>query len=84
MIATGTRKASAYIQGINFNTDLKNQVHLLLGKSSHLRVTHILLFKMVMERLLQLLKKQNIQKDFLKTVQNILNQKILIFLKPKI
>ena len=32
VIATGTRKASAYIQGINFNTDLKNQVHLLLGK----------------------------------------------------
>ena len=32
IIATGTRKASAYIQGINFNTNLKNQVHLLLGK----------------------------------------------------
>ncbi|MEC7871858.1 MAG: NAD(P)-binding protein [Candidatus Neomarinimicrobiota bacterium] len=32
IIATGTRRASAYIQGINFNTKLKNQVHLLLGK----------------------------------------------------
>jgi len=29
--ATGTRKAAAYIRGINFQTKLKNQVHLLLG-----------------------------------------------------
>ena len=31
IIATGSRKAAAYIRGINFNTKLKNQVHLLLG-----------------------------------------------------
>ena len=44
----------------------------------------ILLFKTDKERLLQLLKKTKTpKKDFLKTVQNILNQKILIFLKPK-
>lgn len=29
--ATGTQKAAAYIRGINFQTKLKNQVHLLLG-----------------------------------------------------
>jgi len=31
IIATGSRKAAAYIRGINFKTTLKNQVHLLLG-----------------------------------------------------
>ncbi|MBL7010747.1 MAG: hypothetical protein ISR82_05950, partial [Candidatus Marinimicrobia bacterium] len=31
IIATGTRKAAAFIRGINFKTNLKNQVHLLLG-----------------------------------------------------
>ena len=31
IIATGTKKAAAYINGVNFKTDLKNQVHLLLG-----------------------------------------------------
>jgi flavin-dependent dehydrogenase len=31
IIATGTKKASAYIRGINFKTNLSNQVHLLLG-----------------------------------------------------
>ncbi len=29
--ATGTQKAAAYIRGINFKTELKDQVHLLLG-----------------------------------------------------
>ena len=29
--ATGTKKAAAYIQGINFSTGLKDQIHLLLG-----------------------------------------------------
>ena len=29
--ATGTQKAAAYIQGINFSTGLKDQIHLLLG-----------------------------------------------------
>ncbi|MBT3479019.1 MAG: NAD(P)-binding protein [Candidatus Marinimicrobia bacterium] len=29
--ATGSKKAAAYIQGINFQTELKDQVHLLLG-----------------------------------------------------
>jgi len=29
--ATGTQKAAAYIQGINFNTQMNDQVHLLLG-----------------------------------------------------
>ena len=31
IIATGTSKAAAYIKGINFETDLKDQIHLLLG-----------------------------------------------------
>ena len=31
IIATGTSKAAAYIKGINFKTDLKDQIHLLLG-----------------------------------------------------
>ena len=31
IIATGTSKAVAYIKGINFKTDLKDQIHLLLG-----------------------------------------------------
>lgn len=31
IIATGSRKAAAYIHGINFKTTLKNQIHLLLG-----------------------------------------------------
>lgn len=30
--ATGSKKAAAYIQGINFQTKLKDQVHLLLGQ----------------------------------------------------
>ena len=29
--ATGSKKAAAYIQGINFKTELQDQVHLLLG-----------------------------------------------------
>ena len=32
IIATGTKKASAYIRGINFKSNLNNQVHLLLGR----------------------------------------------------
>ena len=31
IIATGTKKAAAYIRGINFKSNLSNQVHLLLG-----------------------------------------------------
>ena len=31
IIATGTKKASAYISGLNFKTNSKNQIHLLLG-----------------------------------------------------
>ena len=31
IIATGTKKAAAYIHGINFKSNLSNQVHLLLG-----------------------------------------------------
>ena len=31
ILATGTRKAAAYIHGINFITDREDQVHLLLG-----------------------------------------------------
>ncbi len=31
IIATGTTKAAAYIRGINFDTSLSDQVHLLLG-----------------------------------------------------
>ena len=32
IIATGTKKASAYVRGSSFKTSQKNQVHLLLGK----------------------------------------------------
>jgi len=31
VFATGTSNAAAYIRGINFKTDLKDQIHLLLG-----------------------------------------------------
>ncbi len=31
IVATGSKNANAYIQGISFKTELKNQVHLLLG-----------------------------------------------------
>ncbi len=31
VVATGTAKAAAYIRGINFKTDLADQIHLLLG-----------------------------------------------------
>ena len=31
ILATGTSKAAAYIRGINFKTDLNDQIHLLLG-----------------------------------------------------
>ena len=31
VLATGTSKAAAYIRGINFKTDLNDQIHLLLG-----------------------------------------------------
>ena len=33
IIATGSKKAAAYIRGINFSTSAKDQVHLLLGKN---------------------------------------------------
>ena len=32
IIATGSRKASAFVRGSSFRTNLKNQVHLLLGE----------------------------------------------------
>ena len=32
IIATGSKKAAAFIRGINFSTNAKDQVHLLLGK----------------------------------------------------
>ena len=84
VIATGTRKASAYIQGINFNTDLKNQVHLLLGKKFAPKGYAYLIIQNGQGTIASAFKKtKNTQEGFLENCTEYFKSKNINFFEAK-
>ena len=84
MISTLTRKASAYIQGINFNTDLKNHVHLLLGKKFAPKGYAYLIIQNGHGTIASAFKKtKNIQEGFLENCTEYFKSKNINFFEAK-
>ena len=74
--ATGTKKAAAYIQGINFSTRLKDQIHLLLGhKYAPKGYAYLIIIGGEGTLAAAFKKPKNFKMDYLKETQKYFNTK---------